>query len=326
MDREHYNKVKRVLDLSAAVFAQLSKKLPPAAALTAAPEACKQCWESEFPSSGYKPPKPLDLSGADFTKRLFAVHFFARCLEGANLRDATLDGTVWTGEVNDVDFSGAHLRGAHLELILRGAVRFRSADLSGSTLLIGGLGANAKLLDLSDANLTAATIVVTSVAIGLSYEFSGAEMAGCQVRFAPAPGIVGDMQGPGWGKGNLDKLLAALSVRQRSQIVLEQPQEAPAQSTAGEGCFIATAACGTDHAPDVTILRQFRETVLRNCSWGRIVIRLYEAGSPPIARVIAGSHVLRAITRTLLVRPAAVLAKKWRDRGEETRADGAAKT
>lgn len=75
------------------------------------------------------------------------------------------------------------------------------------------------------------------------------------------------------------------------------------------GCFIATAACGSEMAGDVMLLRKYRDTVLRNSQSGRRFIKIYEASSPPIARVIAASEALKRIVRMFVIRPATLIAK-----------------
>jgi len=66
------------------------------------------------------------------------------------------------------------------------------------------------------------------------------------------------------------------------------------------GCFIATAAYGSSLAPQVDILRAFREHYLRPYASGRGLIRLYEALSPPLADVIRSSDALRLVVRAIL--------------------------
>ncbi|MCX7255383.1 MAG: hypothetical protein NTZ64_01245 [Polaromonas sp.] len=82
------------------------------------------------------------------------------------------------------------------------------------------------------------------------------------------------------------------------------------QHNTSAGCFIATAAMGTYSHPKVEILRLFRDTVLEKPLMGRIAIRFYYFFSPPISRLIGASPTLKAITRTLIVRPAANLAER----------------
>jgi len=72
-------------------------------------------------------------------------------------------------------------------------------------------------------------------------------------------------------------------------------------------CFIATAAYGTPMAPQVQRLREFRDRYLLTNSAGQAFVALYYHVSPPVANVIAGSEVLRAIVRVGLY-PVLVLA------------------
>jgi hypothetical protein len=82
----------------------------------------------------------------------------------------------------------------------------------------------------------------------------------------------------------------------------------PSPAASKGGCFIATAACGTDRAPSVVLLREFRETILRPTWPGRAFIAAYERLSPPAAEVVASSAVARLAARTLVVAPAAWIA------------------
>lgn len=75
-----------------------------------------------------------------------------------------------------------------------------------------------------------------------------------------------------------------------------------------EGCFIATAACGTPDHDQVETLRAFRDSTLKGNTIGELFVRLYYATSPPIADWIARSSRRRSIVRSAVVRPAARLA------------------
>jgi hypothetical protein len=66
-----------------------------------------------------------------------------------------------------------------------------------------------------------------------------------------------------------------------------------------EPCFIATAAYGTELAPQIQILRKFREERLRSYAFGSTFIKGYELMSPPIAKVLARSPLMRAIMRRM---------------------------
>src|SRR5262249_34550203 len=75
-----------------------------------------------------------------------------------------------------------------------------------------------------------------------------------------------------------------------------------------EGCFIATAAYGSDMEPDVMALRRFRDRYLVPDSLGRALVKLYYGISPPLARAIRPHEGLRASVRSLL-RPEVEFAK-----------------
>jgi hypothetical protein len=85
----------------------------------------------------------------------------------------------------------------------------------------------------------------------------------------------------------------------------------PAVSGGGGGrpCFIATAA-STPHAPDVQVLTTWRDVWLRQRRAGAHFVTAYERVSPALARFIARSDLRRTLARTLIVTPAAWLARR----------------
>lgn len=84
-------------------------------------------------------------------------------------------------------------------------------------------------------------------------------------------------------------------------------------------CFIATAAYGTSLAPEVEILRTWRDSCLINTPWGSRLVQAYYAMSPPVARLIANSPAAMRATR-LLLNPILTIVKIIVRRSEEKRA------
>jgi len=69
------------------------------------------------------------------------------------------------------------------------------------------------------------------------------------------------------------------------------------------GCFIATAVYGSYYAPEVLVLRQFRDKVLSKFFWGRVFIKLYYAISPFIAERLDQCQSVKKILRNLILNP-----------------------
>lgn len=67
------------------------------------------------------------------------------------------------------------------------------------------------------------------------------------------------------------------------------------------GCFIATACYGDYTAPEVLVLRGFRDEQLMVSVLGRVFIRLYYAISPFLARQLDRSEKARHLVRTYLL-------------------------
>lgn len=65
-------------------------------------------------------------------------------------------------------------------------------------------------------------------------------------------------------------------------------------------CFVATAAWGSTAVPRVERLRQVRDRRVEACDAGRRFTGLYRASAPPVARVVGGSELLRALVRRAL--------------------------
>jgi len=72
------------------------------------------------------------------------------------------------------------------------------------------------------------------------------------------------------------------------------------QSSGGSGrggCFIATAVFGSPQAPQVVILREFRDTILIKSAVGRSFIHAYDRYSPALAGIVEKHETLRVVIR-----------------------------
>ena len=65
-------------------------------------------------------------------------------------------------------------------------------------------------------------------------------------------------------------------------------------------CFIATAAYGTEFAPEIRVLQDFRDKYLLRKSAGRFFVETYYRISPPIADFIEKSESLKRLVRIAL--------------------------
>ncbi|MFP3898439.1 MAG: CFI-box-CTERM domain-containing protein [Dehalococcoidia bacterium] len=69
------------------------------------------------------------------------------------------------------------------------------------------------------------------------------------------------------------------------------------------GCFIATAAYGTESAAEIGVLKEFRNAVLLTNRVASRLVSLYYRAGPPVAALISRCGVLRAAVRVGLIAP-----------------------
>ena len=74
----------------------------------------------------------------------------------------------------------------------------------------------------------------------------------------------------------------------------------PKQNTKKPGCFIATAVYGSYDAPEVLILRHFRDNTLSESVLGRLFIKVYYRISPPISMRLNNMRHLRGFIHWIL--------------------------
>lgn len=70
-----------------------------------------------------------------------------------------------------------------------------------------------------------------------------------------------------------------------------------------EGCFVATACYGNYDAPEVLVLRRYRDEQLLTNHWGKLFVKFYYAVSPLLAKRIEKSNKARTFIRHYFLRP-----------------------
>lgn len=76
------------------------------------------------------------------------------------------------------------------------------------------------------------------------------------------------------------------------------------------GCYIATVAYGSYDAPQVLILRDFRDSYLDTRSWGQKFIHVYYKCSPYIASKLMGKARINAVLRIILNKVISIWVKR----------------
>jgi len=79
----------------------------------------------------------------------------------------------------------------------------------------------------------------------------------------------------------------------------------------GGPCFVATVAFGAQ-APELDVLRRFRDRRLMPTSWGRALVAGYYRFGPSLARAVSSRPWLRASTKDLLAVVVSALEKAER--------------
>lgn len=75
------------------------------------------------------------------------------------------------------------------------------------------------------------------------------------------------------------------------------------------GCFIATAAYGSENESEVIFLKQYRDQRLLTSFMGSILVHCYYFFSPPIATLISKSFALRTFTKKFVIKPTICILK-----------------
>jgi len=164
---------------------------------------------------------------------------------------------------------------------------------------------------LPTVSTSAATTITTNSAT-LNMEFTVGDYSPVEVRFAFKKSADADWSYTDWASEPADGTRAESVTGLASSTVYDfkaqlkydtteiegaQLQLTTSTPPTGGGCFIATAAYGTDTAKELDILREFRDTVLLPNSLGARFVSFYYQTSPPIADFISEHEVLRTVVR-----------------------------
>jgi len=107
----------------------------------------------------------------------------------------------------------------------------------------------------------------------------------------------------GWsgpGCGDTVTLSADMTCRALFNSFTPPPNTSQPPPPRSGGCFIATAAYGSEMAPEVQLLRQFRDRQLLTNAPGRAFVAFYYRYSPALAEAIRPHDGARAVVRAML--------------------------
>lgn len=107
--------------------------------------------------------------------------------------------------------------------------------------------------------------------------------------------------------GNETAVRANIAYIQANGVIPRKQASSPQPD--GGGCYIATAVYGSYDAPDVLVLRSFRDQVLRKHWLGRCFIKAYYFLSPPIAERLKDARRINGLVRAALDRFVARLSE-----------------
>jgi hypothetical protein len=94
--------------------------------------------------------------------------------------------------------------------------------------------------------------------------------------------------------------IRAIGVCGASAVTFQRFHTLARKYTQLSGCFIATAAFGSDLGPEIESLRTFRDAATTRSGIARTAVDLYYRSSPPLAAAIRQSEMARALIRASL--------------------------
>jgi len=116
-----------------------------------------------------------------------------------------------------------------------------------------------------------------------------------------------------WGPYIEPTVLTAL----KNSVRDTKTQDTAKHDESKSGCFIATAVYGTPYAPEVIVLKEFRDNWLLGFPLGRAFVSCYYQISPPVAHQIAKNKYLKKITKSVLIIPLLKIANYLKRMGNK---------
>jgi hypothetical protein len=234
------------------------------------------------------------LEGVDYGNNTFVTvgHYL---IDGDYVIRTSPDGITWTGDTWGHDVVLMDVIYGQNTFI---AVGFQVRDSMGYILT-----------SPDGINWTSRTSNTSSFLDGITYGNNMFVTVGSEGTILTSPdgitwttrtsGTNSELLGVGYGDDTFVAVGADGAILQ-SDPVPDTPDIGSDGGNGGGGCFIATAAYGSCLAPEVSVLRRFRDCCLLTNWIGRRFVDVYYHYSPPLARYIDKHAALKPLVRWIL--------------------------